>query len=400
MMGYPYRTSSLSGETGLGYPPEPSMLSPTDDATAAAAAAAGISMGQMPPQQQAGAMMPGSHHPPTAGSPGMQPYMMQQQPPAETATSGSAATSTQYLAPAPHQQHNIAPAPAPIATSISTSSIPGGGPPSATSPTTATTPVSATGGGGGGGGSGSFYDPYAHILNKANLHVEGNLDDMLHNWTEEEWMNQRRLVRFWRRQEGNEVICSFTPISQSERPNQQNMIVVSCIYWKERDDYYITSVDCIYLLESLIAVRFTVEEKNRIRRNLEGFRPLTVSKLRQDSAEFFKLIMAFPNPKPRNIEKDVKVFPWRSLGMALKKIISKYTASYSSTASVNLEALGYSGGGGSGGSTSTTSTAAAAPAAPQAGPSSVSSDPGEEATQPQQPPPPSQQQQQPPPSDT
>ncbi|KAI7875428.1 hypothetical protein K492DRAFT_104560, partial [Lichtheimia hyalospora FSU 10163] len=148
-------------------------------------------------------------------------------------------------------------------------------------------------------------------------------------WTEEEWMNQRRLVRFWRRQEGNEVICSFTPISQSERPNQQNMIVVSCIYWKERDDYYITSVDCIYLLESLIAVRFTVEEKNRIRRNLEGFRPLTVSKLRQDSAEFFKLIMAFPNPKPRNIEKDVKVFPWRSLGMALKKIISKYTASYS-----------------------------------------------------------------------
>lgn len=399
MMGYPYRTSSLSGETGLGYPPEPSMLSPTDDATAAAAAAAaGISMGQMPPQQQAGAMMPGSHHPPTAGSPGMQPYMMQQQPPAETATSGSAATSTQYLAPAPHQQHNIAPAPAPIATSISTSSIPGGGPPSATSPTTATTPVSATGGGGGGGG-GSFYDPYAHILNKANLHVEGNLDDMLHNWTEEEWMNQRRLVRFWRRQEGNEVICSFTPISQSERPNQQNMIVVSCIYWKERDDYYITSVDCIYLLESLIAVRFTVEEKNRIRRNLEGFRPLTVSKLRQDSAEFFKLIMAFPNPKPRNIEKDVKVFPWRSLGMALKKIISKYTASYSSTASVNLEALGYSGGGGSGGSTSTTSTAAA-PAAPQAGPSSVSSDPGEEsshtATQSQQQPPPSQQQ----PSDT
>jgi hypothetical protein len=33
---------------------------------------------------------------------------------------------------------------------------------------------------------------------------------------------------------------------------------------------YVTSVDTIYLLESLVAVRFTVEEKNRIRRNLEG----------------------------------------------------------------------------------------------------------------------------------
>lgn len=95
-------------------------------------------------------------------------------------------------------------------------------------------------------------------------------------------------------------------------------------------DCFITSVDCIYLLESLISVRFTVEEKNRIRRNLEGFRPLTVSKCKPESAEFFKLIMSFPNPKPRNIEKDVKVFPWKVLPYALKKIVGKYTASYTS----------------------------------------------------------------------
>jgi hypothetical protein len=41
--------------------------------------------------------------------------------------------------------------------------------------------------------------------------------------------------------------------------------------------------------------------------------------------------MAFPNPKPRNIEKDVKVFPWKILEQALKKIIGKYSASPSST---------------------------------------------------------------------
>lgn len=77
--------------------------------------------------------------------------------------------------------------------------------------------------------------------------------------------------------------------------------------------------------------RFTVEEKNRIRRNLEGYKPLTVSKAKSDSEEFFKLIMGFGAPKPRNIEKDVKVFPWKILGPALKKIISKYSASPSST---------------------------------------------------------------------
>ncbi|KAG0266188.1 hypothetical protein DFQ27_009955 [Actinomortierella ambigua] len=181
------------------------------------------------------------------------------------------------------------------------------------------------------------YNPYASLLNKANLKFQGNMEDMAINWNTDEWESHRRLVQFWRRQEGNDIHCSFAPVAPAER--QPNSIVVSCIYWAEKNDCFLTSVDCIYLLESLIAVRFTVEEKNRIRRNLEGFRPITVSKCKPESAEFFKLIMSFPNPKPRNIEKDVKVFPWKVLPFALKKIISKYTASYSSTASIQTDAF-------------------------------------------------------------
>lgn len=184
-------------------------------------------------------------------------------------------------------------------------------------------------------------DPFAHLLNKANLVFEGDLETMTKDWTPEEWENQRRLVQFWRRQEGNEVTSRFEPfyMPTDKSKDISKLIIVSCIYYKEKNDYYVTSVDCIYLLEHLIGVKFTVEEKNRIRRNLEGYKPLTVSKLKPESAEFFKLIMGFPNPKPRNIEKDVKVFPWSILGVALKKIISKYTASYSSTASVNYDVL-------------------------------------------------------------
>jgi hypothetical protein len=101
--------------------------------------------------------------------------------------------------------------------------------------------------------------------------------------------------------------------------------------WAEKKECFITSVEIIALLEQLVAARFTVEEKNRIRRNLEGFRPLTVSKGKQDSEEFFKVIMAFPPPKPRNIEKDVKVFHWKDLTQALKKIIGKYVSQNSPT---------------------------------------------------------------------
>lgn len=176
------------------------------------------------------------------------------------------------------------------------------------------------------------YQPYPGLVSRANLKIMKDLDSMTQNWTSEEWEHRRRLVQFWREKVGNDIRCTFDSVSQSERiTNTGGQIVVSCIYWAERNDWFITSVDCIHLLESLMDIRFSVEEKNRVRRNLEGFRPLTVSKCKAESAEFFKLIMGFPNPKPRNIEKDVKVFPWKTLPYALKKIVTKYTASsYSS----------------------------------------------------------------------
>ncbi|KAM5432089.1 hypothetical protein MferCBS31731_007590 [Microsporum ferrugineum] len=174
------------------------------------------------------------------------------------------------------------------------------------------------------------FNPYAMYPSKAVLKLNGDLDAMALNWKPEECEAQRRLVQFTRRQEGSTIHADFKPVSPSERA--PNSICISCIQWAGKKECYVTSVDTIYLLESLVGVRFTVEEKNRIRRNLEGFRPMTVSKAKPDSEDFFKVIMGFPNPKPRNIEKDVKVFPWKILTHALKKIIGKYSASYSSTA--------------------------------------------------------------------
>ena len=173
---------------------------------------------------------------------------------------------------------------------------------------------------------GQGFNPYAMYPSnsKALLKIEGDLQTMADKWTEEEWAVKRRLVQFRRSQAGSIISASFEPVTLEERV--PNSICVSCIWWEEKQECYVTSVDTISLLESLVAVRFTVEEKNRIRRNLEGFRPATVSKTKPDSEEFFKLIMGFPNPKPRNIEKDVKVFPWRILATALKKIIGKYVS--------------------------------------------------------------------------
>lgn len=177
------------------------------------------------------------------------------------------------------------------------------------------------------GSPSASYHPYAVFQqSKAKLNIAGDLDAMAASWSTEECDNRRRIVVFRKHQQGAILTATFKPVSVNERP--PNSICISCIYWAEKNECFVTSVDTIHLLEQLVAApaRFTVEEKNRIRRNLEGFRPLTVSKAKPDSEEFFKIIMAFPNPKPRNIEKDVKVFPWKILSQALKKIISKYVS--------------------------------------------------------------------------
>ncbi|KAH6609817.1 transcriptional regulator medusa [Trichoderma cornu-damae] len=179
------------------------------------------------------------------------------------------------------------------------------------------------------GGNGAYH-PMSLYTSKAVLRINGKLSEMAAKWTQEEWDNRRRIVLFTKFQQGAVLSVRFKPVAVNERP--PNSICISCIWWAEKSECYVTSVDTIHLLEQLVAApnRFSVEEKNRIRRNLEGFHPSTVSKAKAESEEFFKIIMAFPHPKPRNIEKDVKVFPWSALEPALKKIIGKYSASPSS----------------------------------------------------------------------
>lgn len=163
---------------------------------------------------------------------------------------------------------------------------------------------------------------------KAELSISGDMGMMAKGWSNTEWATKRRLVKIWRRQEGSVIYIAFCPIPQNEWQSAKDSVVVSCIFRDDKNSCWITSVDMLYLLEAVIGQRFTVEEKNRIRRNLEGFRPQTVSKNKPSSDAFFRTIMNFPQPKPRNIEKDVKVFPWECVAASLKKIVGKYVSPF------------------------------------------------------------------------
>lgn len=89
----------------------------------------------------------------------------------------------------------------------------------------------------------------------------------------------RRLVRFGREQHGNKLLvsCEIIPEEAYDAQNEDD-IVISCIYRKDTRNSWFTSVDIIYLLERLVGHPFSIEEKNRIRRNLQNLGPTTVSK--------------------------------------------------------------------------------------------------------------------------
>lgn len=174
------------------------------------------------------------------------------------------------------------------------------------------------------------------VVNKAvNLRYEASLETMKDSWNEEEKKHARRLVRFhFHKKLPSQYDVEFVPITKAEYTPQDP--VISCIYWKEKDQHIVTSVDVILLLEFLVKDSFGIEEKNRIRRNLQSLRPQTISRTNRANHRFFTLLMSLEDPRPRNIEKDLKVFQWKHLETAIDKVISKYLANPASVSAPHV----------------------------------------------------------------
>jgi hypothetical protein len=154
----------------------------------------------------------------------------------------------------------------------------------------------------------------------------------INSWTLQERQDNRRIVAFTKEIFGEIIQLSAYPVASHEYDDK--MITISCIRWipsppneirhKLSGQCVFTSVDIILLLEKLVGYTFDVQEKNRIRRNLEGYKPETVRK-EGTTRQFFNQVMMYAQPKTRNIEKDIKVFLWKDLQKALKKVVQKYS---------------------------------------------------------------------------
>lgn len=165
------------------------------------------------------------------------------------------------------------------------------------------------------------------------LTLASDLKSMTLNWNKQEIAAGRRLVSFtFTYTSPSEIVIRFRAVPKEQYDPSQ--LIISCIYWEDLDECIATSVDIILLLEHIVRETFGVKEKNRIRRNLQSLKPHTISRSNRPIQNFFNLLMGMENPRPRNIEKDLKVFKWSDLYIALTKVISKYSSSVPSSSIV------------------------------------------------------------------
>ena len=71
---------------------------------------------------------------------------------------------------------------------------------------------------------------------------------------------------------------------------------------------------------------YEVDERNRVRRNLEVFSPVTLQKAGSyDYLDLFRQVTSYENPRPWNIQKDFKVFDWALVETMMREIVKKYS---------------------------------------------------------------------------
>ncbi|UKZ59991.1 uncharacterized protein TrAtP1_001279 [Trichoderma atroviride] len=164
------------------------------------------------------------------------------------------------------------------------------------------------------------------------LKVDDGLDEMTKDWSREELHDSRRIVAFRKLLSGSTLDVSFDAVAADAM--LPDGFYISCIKRDDINSCYFTQHDVIRLIEWLLTwshtepfpYRLSAEEKSQILQTLDDFKPLTVSKVKAETEDFFKLIMSLSHPQPSNFEIQIEVHRWEALLPALKTIMDKYSA--------------------------------------------------------------------------
>lgn len=201
------------------------------------------------------------------------------------------------------------------------------------------------------------YQSQSMRFHKINLKLFGDVLKNVHTvpWTNYENLEERRIVRVDRVQEGCTLKAYFTVVEPNSRSHEttiddQGSLKISCIKFTQMDgtvSYLITSVEAIKIIEYLVrggradaGVKW--RERGRIRSNLS---PLWykdwASGGMQNEAEmrqrFGDQIRKYKSLKPYAIMKSMRVLLWEKLEFAIFKAILFYCVADAPTYTYSAE---------------------------------------------------------------
>ncbi len=163
--------------------------------------------------------------------------------------------------------------------------------------------------------------------------IENDLDAATEEWSLKEETAGRRLVRFRRSVLGSNVRLTWEthPPTYLCGPKE---VVISCMKLPELGGHFVTSFDIVKLAEYILNLDLNTDMKNRARRNMASISCNTLEKISATEASptnDFVAVMRFENPKPRSIEKSIKVYHWSLLPLCLTKILQRFVSLSSSS---------------------------------------------------------------------
>lgn len=163
---------------------------------------------------------------------------------------------------------------------------------------------------------------------KLILDVVGDVNEMTKDWSLEELNESRRIVRVRKSLFNSNLDISFKAVTADAMV--QDGFYISCIKRDDINCYYITQDDIYRLVEWLLtdtfSHRLSADEKSQILHDLDDFNPLTVSRVKAETEDLFKLIMSLPHPQPSNFEIQIEVHRWETLLPTLETMMDKYSA--------------------------------------------------------------------------
>ncbi|KAK1253048.1 hypothetical protein MKX08_004235 [Trichoderma sp. CBMAI-0020] len=169
-------------------------------------------------------------------------------------------------------------------------------------------------------------------MDELTLNVDGDLDKMTKDWSIEELHDSRRIVAFRKFLSVSTLDVSFEAVTADAM--LPDGFYISCIKRDDVNGYYFTQNDIIRLIEWLhtwshtepFPYRLIAEEKSQILQTLDDFKPLTVSKVKAETEDLFKLIMSLSHPQPSSFEVQIEAHRWEALLPALQTVMDKYSA--------------------------------------------------------------------------